>query len=359
LLARLERSAYRETFTLKGAMLFRVWSPTLHRPTKDLDLLGTGAPDTGRLESIFRELCEVSIDADGVTFDPKSVHAARIKEDAEYEGVRVNVTAHIGSARLEVQVDVGFGDAVTPGIVEVEFPTLLGTPAPRLRAYPRESVVAEKLEAMVHLGIANSRMKDFFDVLFLAQTFAFDGPTLSAAIRATFERRRTPVPEVMPTALTPAFSTDATKATQWKAFMARGKLAPADLSLPQVVATISPFLWPPLEAGSRSGRPRVRRAVAAEGTNLAVVGAARGHSARPRGVATARSSPCCGHVQERLSPPCAALALDWVPSSSRNRGGTTVASHSPTSSRSQPTRPGQHRDSAARSRRSYSGSNRD
>jgi predicted nucleotidyltransferase component of viral defense system len=253
LLARLARSAYRTTFTLKGAMLFRVWSPTLHRPTKDLDLLGTGAPETGRLEAIFRELCEVAIDADGVAFDPKSVQAARIKEDAEYEGVRVNVTAHIGSARLELQVDVGFGDAVTPAIVEVEFPTLLGAPAPRLRAYPRESVVAEKLEAMVHLGIANSRMKDFFDVWFLAQTFAFDGATLSAAIRATFERRRTLVPEVMPTALTSAFSMDATKATQWKAFMARGKLAPADLSLLQVVTSSSPFLWPPLEA-ARGGR---------------------------------------------------------------------------------------------------------
>ncbi|HEX3346287.1 MAG TPA: nucleotidyl transferase AbiEii/AbiGii toxin family protein [Polyangiaceae bacterium] len=155
LLARVERSAFRETFTLKGAMLFRVWSPTLHRPTKDLDLLGTGAPDTGRLEAIFRELCEVSLDPDGVTFDPKSVRAARIKEDAEYEGVRVNVTAHIGSARLELQVDIGFGDAVMPAIVEVEFPTLLGAPAPRLRAYPRESVVAEKVEAMEHLGIAN------------------------------------------------------------------------------------------------------------------------------------------------------------------------------------------------------------
>ncbi len=253
LLARLERSAYRETFTLKGAMLFRVWSPTLHRPTKDLDLLGTGAPDIGRLQAIFRELCEVPVDADGVVFDPKTVQAARIREDAEYEGVRVNMTAHIGSARLELQVDVGFGDAVTPAIVEVEFPTLLGTPAPRLRAYPRETVVAEKLEAMVHLGIANSRMKDFFDVWFLAKTFAFDGAALSAAIRATFERRGTPIPETIPTALTPAFSADATKVTQWRAFMARGKLAPGDLSLGQVVASIAPFLGPALEA-AQEGR---------------------------------------------------------------------------------------------------------
>jgi len=121
-------------------------------------------------------------DDDGVTFDAKSVRAARIKEDAEYEGVRVTLTGHIGTARLDLQVDVGFGDAVTPAATVVEFPTLLGAPPPKLRAYPRESVVAEKLEAMVHLGVTNSRMKDFFDVWFLSQTFAFDGTVVSAAI---------------------------------------------------------------------------------------------------------------------------------------------------------------------------------
>jgi predicted nucleotidyltransferase component of viral defense system len=248
LLARLAQSKHREAFTLKGAMLFRIWSPALHRPTKDLDLLGTGTPDVARLELVFQELCALVMDEDdGVTFDPKSVRAARIKEDAEYEGVRVNLTARMGSARLQLQVDVGFGDAVTPDVTEVEFPTLLGAPPPKLRAYPRESVVAEKLEAMVHLGIANSRMKDFFDVWFLAQTFAFDGAVLSVAIGATFKRRGTPIPSVIPLALTSAFWTDA-KATQWKAFMKRGKLAPADLSLAQVVTSITPFLWPPLKA---------------------------------------------------------------------------------------------------------------
>jgi len=253
LLARLEQSTHRDAFTLKGAMLFRVWSPALHRPTKDLDLLGTGAPDIPRLKGIFRDLCAVAVDDDGVAFDPKSVRAARIKEDAEYEGVRVNVTARIGSARLELQVDVGFGDAIAPAVVEVEFPTLLGAPPPRLRAYPRESVIAEKLEAMVHLGIANSRMKGFFDVRFLAQTFAFEGTVLSTAMRATFARRGTAIPDAMPTALTPAFSADGTKATQWKAFMTRGRLAPADLMLAHVVDFIAPFLWPPLEA-ARDGR---------------------------------------------------------------------------------------------------------
>ena len=147
LLARLGRSKHREAFTLKGAMLFRIWSPALHRPTKDLDLLGTGTPDVARLELVFQELCALVIDEDdGITFDPKSVRAARIREDAEYEGVRVNLTARLGSVRLQLQVDVGFGDAVTPDVTEVEFPTLLGAPPPKVRAYPRESVVAEKLE---------------------------------------------------------------------------------------------------------------------------------------------------------------------------------------------------------------------
>lgn len=123
-----------------------------------------------------------------MVFDPTSVRAQRIKEDAEYEGVRVTMTAHVGTARLDLQVDVGFGDAVTPEASEIEFPTLLGTTPPRIRAYPRETVVAEKIHAMVHLGIANSRMKDFFDVWFLARGFAFDGRLLSEAMRRTFER---------------------------------------------------------------------------------------------------------------------------------------------------------------------------
>jgi hypothetical protein len=171
LLVRLVRSPYRTVFVLKGAMLFRSWSPTLHRPTKDLDLLGSGAPDLDRLAGIFRDLCAVAVEDDGLMLDPKSVAARRIKEDAEYEGVRITMRASIGTAKLELQIDVGFGDAVTPAASEIDFPTLLGAEPVRILAYPRETVVAEKVEAMVHLGIANSRMKDFSDVWFLAQNF--------------------------------------------------------------------------------------------------------------------------------------------------------------------------------------------
>lgn len=167
LLARLAASKHAAKFVLKGAMLFRVWSSAMHRPTKDLDLLGSGAPDLERVAKIFAEVCTASVEDDGIVFDTKSVHAARIKEDADYEGVRVTMRGMLGTARLDVQVDVGFGDAITPGPIEVDFPTMLAMPAPRVRAYPKETVVAEKLEAMVHLGMANSRMKDFFDLAFL------------------------------------------------------------------------------------------------------------------------------------------------------------------------------------------------
>ena len=253
LLVRLVRSPHRAAFVLKGAMLFRAWSPALHRPTKDLDLLGSGAPDLDRLAGVFRDVCGIAVEDDGVTFDPKTVAARRIKEDAEYEGVRVTMRASIGSAKLELQIDVGFGDAVTPAASEINFPTLLGAESVRILAYPRETVVAEKVEAMVHLGIANSRMKDFFDVWFLAQNFPFEGRGLSEAIRATFVRRGTPIPEAPPVALTAVFATDASKAAQWKGFVTRGGLA-LGTSLADIVEAVAGFAWPPLDA-AREARP--------------------------------------------------------------------------------------------------------
>jgi len=258
LLARIAASAHRDTFVLKGAMLFRVWSPTLHRPTKDLDLLGAGPSAPERLARVFAEIASVVVDDDGVVFDPKSVKAGRIKEGAEYEGVRVNVTARVGSARLELQVDIGFGDAVTPDATEIEFPSMLSFSAPRIRAYPKETVVAEKVHAMVHLGIANSRMKDFFDLWFLATHFEFEGPVLVRAIRATFERRATDLPNATPLALTKGFSEDDAKMKQWKAFVSKTTLLPKATTLSEVVAVIAPFVVPPLEA-TRAGSAFERR----------------------------------------------------------------------------------------------------
>ena len=215
LLYRLSRSMHESTFILKGAILFTVWSGHPHRATKDIDLLGTGEPDLGRLAQIFRDVCSLSVEDDGIVFEATSVTAARIKEDADYEGVRVRLTGKLGSARLDLQVDIGFGDAVTPTPKTIDFPVLLGSPAPRLRAYPRETVVAEKFEAMVQLGIANSRMKDFFDLSFLARTFEFDGTVLTKAIVATFARRGTSIPVEEPLAFTKTFAEDPQKKAQW------------------------------------------------------------------------------------------------------------------------------------------------
>lgn len=249
LLYRLARSPHRDRFVLKGAILFHAWGGEAHRPTRDLDLLvtrPTGIPD---LERIFRELCVVSVEKDdGIQLDPGTVRGTRIQDDV-YAPVRMTLTARLARARITVQVDVGVGDPVTPGPEEVDFPTLLpDLPAPRLRAYPRETVVAEKFEAIVALGIANSRMKDFYDAWVLSRRFPFDGETLCRAITATFGRRRTAIPGDLPLALTDAFANDAAKRAQWRAFRSRGRLGDDGKSLVEVVGDLRDFLTPPATA---------------------------------------------------------------------------------------------------------------
>jgi hypothetical protein len=192
LLFRLSRSSHCDEFVLKGAMLFRVWANDPHRPTRDLDLLGQGDPSPERCADLFREICQVCVPDDGIIFVPETVVAERIKEDQEYEGVRVTLMSRLENARMPIQVDIGFGDAVVPSPTVLDYPTLLfGQPAPRLRVYPMPVFVSEKLEAIFQLGMLNSRMKDFFDVWFLASTFPFELNVLAQAMRATFERRGT------------------------------------------------------------------------------------------------------------------------------------------------------------------------
>lgn len=253
LLYRLSKSRHESEFVLKGAMLFAVWSKHPHRATKDLDLLGSGAPDLERLAAVFREVATLSVDDDGVVFEPGSVRAKRIKEDAEYEGVRVTLEGKIGSAKLAVQVDVGFGDSVTPPPLTIAFPTLLAFPAPTIRAYAKETTVAEKLHAMVSLGMANTRMKDFFDIWFLCREFEFQGQPLVDAIRATFLKRQTPIPEQAPIALTDAFALDGAKRVQWSAFLDRSGIVEKAATLPEVVRIIAPFLSPAILAGAGRG----------------------------------------------------------------------------------------------------------
>lgn len=244
---RLGQSRHAGQFILKGAMLFPLWSGNPHRATKDMDLLGHGPPDLDRLQTTFREIVSVPAD-DGLLFLPETFRAIEIREDAIYDGVRVTLEARLGAARLALQVDVGFGDAVTPAPQETDYPTLLEMPAPRLRVYPREAVIGEKLHAMIDLGLGNSRMKDFFDIWFLSKNVNFDGLVLAQAVRATFDRRNTPVPSDLPVALTRTFAEDRGKQTQWIAFINRARLGSSTVDLANVVAQLRMFLEPVLVA---------------------------------------------------------------------------------------------------------------
>lgn len=254
LLYRLARSEHRDHFVLKGALLFALWTGEMHRPTRDLDLLGLGDGGAERLAQVFSSLCELAVDDDGLQFDSATVVVEAIREDQEYGGQRVNFNAQLEQAQIKLQVDVGFGDAVTPGVEEVEYPTLLGTDPLRLRAYPKETVVAEKLEAMVKLGMVNSRMKDFYDLVVVARTFSFEGEQLRQALVATFSRRKTDLPSVLPVALTAAFAADNSKARQWKAFCKRSGLKDMAGELDSVVKGLSSFLLPVL-LSARRGEP--------------------------------------------------------------------------------------------------------
>ena len=246
-LYRLGRSEHRERFVVKGAMLFVLWEGDLHRMTRDLDLLGFGSSAIPDVERAVREIVAARVEDDGVAFAPETVRGDLIREEQEYEGVRVTAEARVGSARVRLKVDVGFGDAITPEADEATFPTLLDAPPPILRAYPKETVVAEKLQAMVALGILNSRMKDFYDLWHLARHDAFDGPTLTEAVRATFARRTTSLPDDVPFALTDEFAADAGKQAQWQAFVRRGRLS-EEAALAEVIVALRDFLLPVLKA---------------------------------------------------------------------------------------------------------------
>jgi predicted nucleotidyltransferase component of viral defense system len=253
-LYRLHQSDHRDRFILKGAMLFTLWSNEPHRATRDLDLLCHGDNAIAPLEQVFQEICQTQVEDDGLDFKAETVQGKQIKEDQEYEGVRIKLNASLTgtSTRLNLQIDIGFGDAVTPQVRVAAFPTILeGFPAPSLKTYPPETVIAEKFQAMVSLGIANSRMKDFYDIWYLCQNFRFEGIILSRAIKATFDRRRTPLPAESPLALTLEFSEDAAKQTQWKAFIRKSKLKTSEETLSEIIAVLQDFLMPPTQAATQ------------------------------------------------------------------------------------------------------------
>jgi len=245
-LYRLSVSEQRDQFLLKGALLFDIWFDVPHRPTHDADLLGFGSAEIPHLENLFRKISQVASD-DGIAFQAESVKAAEIRKDANYAGVRVTMLGLLDGARCPVQIDIGFGDAVTPAPENVRYPAILdGMAQAQLRVYPRYTVVAEKLEAMVKLGILNSRMKDYFDLWVLARRSDFDGVVLATALRATFERRGTGIPAGLPLGLTDEFATHEQKNKQWSGFLRKNALEP--MTLEGVIHVLREFLAPVLRA---------------------------------------------------------------------------------------------------------------
>jgi predicted nucleotidyltransferase component of viral defense system len=248
-LYRLSVSTHSERFVLKGAMLFHLWSGANFRSTKDLDLEGFLPDEAELVREVFASICVQPVEDDGLVFDASTVKVTEIRDTQEYGGFRVLLTAKLGTAILRLQVDVGFGDAITPTPVAAEFPSILGQSRPRIRVYPRETVVAEKFEAMVQLGMTNSRMKDYYDLWFMSNHFEFGGSTLGAAVRATFERRRTEIPRRAPIALTAEYAADLSHVRQWGAFTKSLSVeSPPDLGI--VIDKISEFVLPPAFAAA-------------------------------------------------------------------------------------------------------------
>jgi len=251
LLFRLSRSRHADRFVLKGAMLMTSWFDDPYRSTRDLDLLGFGDPGPEPMLATFREIMMQAAE-DGVEFDVDALRVDRIREELDYGGLRLRTTASVSGARISLTIDIGFGDALEPGVEMLDYPSLLDFPTPRLRAYARETVIAEKFQAMVALGRVNSRMKDFYDTWVLGRSFSFNDDRLARAIAATFARRKTRIPGDLPDALTPAFAADEQKRRQWSAFVADVAHDPGDLA--SVIADIADFLMPHAASAARLGR---------------------------------------------------------------------------------------------------------
>ena len=250
-LYRLSRSSLADRFVLKGAMLFRVWSGSLHRPTKDVDLLGFGDPTPTSVAAMIGQIITTTVEDDGITFDAASIRAEDIRENDDYGGIRATFTATLDKAIIPLQVDVGFGDAITPAAEDREYPVLVGMAAPKLRMYPLETVIAEKLEAAVKLGMVNSRMKDFYDLLVIFRRFPYEDGTLAQAIEETFARRRTPLPRVIPQGLSDEFGSDPPANRRWREFLVRMQLANEPTDFAVVIRTVRDRLWPTIMAAGR------------------------------------------------------------------------------------------------------------
>ena len=253
-LYRLGKSEVRERFVLKGAMLLRLWSDQPYRATRDLDLLRKGDGSFEAIRADLRTICAVPVQPDAVSFDADAVEVESIRAEDEYAGTRATLPARCGTARLSLQIDMGLGDSVWPAPRPCAYPALLDFPPPEVLAYPREAVVAEKLEALVVLGDRNSRIKDFVDLHHLASRFEFDRETLAEAVRRTFARRKTSIPVEPPIGLTPAYWDNPSRPAQVRAFARRAGIAIGNDPARDLSGVLSAFLLPVLDDVQRGIR---------------------------------------------------------------------------------------------------------
>ncbi len=247
-LYRISKSAYADQFILKGALLFGIWYNMPHRATRDADLLGFGSSDLSSIECTFRNIASIEA-GDGIVFDPNSIQVSEIRESAEYAGVRVLITADLSGAKCKTQIDIGFGDTVTPAPVGARFPILLSDlPPPVIRAYPVYTVISEKLHAITLLGMINSRVKDYYDLVIFIEREDIEMNILAASLVATFNRRGMQVPDTLPVGLTDEFANDPTRKVLWKAFLNKNELE--NVPLDKVVATIAEHFKPAWSAAA-------------------------------------------------------------------------------------------------------------
>lgn len=249
LLYRLSQSPARAKYVLKGANLFAIWAEAPFRSTGDVDLLGFGAADAAATRKTFADFCKLKVADDGLVFDAASIRVETLREEEEYQGLRVRLEAKLGSAVIPVQVDIGFGDAVHPEPQELTYPVLLeDMPPAKVRAYAPETVIAEKLEAMVRFGELTSRVKDHYDLWAISRTFPFDMDVLCLAFASTFKRRATEIPPSTPAPLTSAFAADRAKQALWDAFLKRAAPALTPPPFADVIGEIRTFIDPVLSA---------------------------------------------------------------------------------------------------------------
>lgn len=247
-LYRFSQSKYADQFILKGALMFTVWDIPERRTTLDIDFLARHDNQIASIEKVIREVCEIQVPPDGLVFDSKTVSGQKIKEDADYEGVRIKFLGFLERSRIPMQIDMGFGDVIYPKARTIDYPAILDFPKPHLKGYPVESVVSEKFEAMVKLGLLNSRMKDFYDLWLLIRRFDFNGENLAEALKKTFTHRKTPLLQEGPLFAEEIYDENSDRQTLWKAFLNKGQTKHAPEELGATAKIIEKFLVKPLEA---------------------------------------------------------------------------------------------------------------